>query len=396
MRWIKIFVTFLSIGVSTSINAQWSGQLDTTSNILLQNRYVEIEATMAMFNMYNMEFDKAESHFNYLIKQYGWHPLPYFLMGLSHWWRLMPYGEMETKWDDRFLNYMDTAERLSKRLYEQVHELEGAFFLSAVYAFRGRFYGDRGDYIKASFEGKGALKYLEICRGNEDFSPELLFGDALFNYYAEWIPEHYPMLKPLLAFFPDGDKKLGLDQLEQTARNAFYARTEAQYYLMRILYAEENDVKSSFQLADYLHKQYPNNAYFHRFYARLLYQMGKNDEAIKESKLIIERIDLQMDGYEYNSGRYAAFFLGHINERLRNYEESKKYFKYAMEYGELSESTDKGYYFFAILHLGRIAEIEEDYASAIDYYQQVKRVTKRKQGANKEARRKISELKKKS
>ena len=192
--------------------------------------------------------------------------------------------------------------------------------------------------------------------------------------------------------FPDGDKELGIQQLKTVARNAFYTRTEAQYYLMRISYFEEKDYEASLQLAEYLHQTFPKNAYFHRFYARLLYQTGKYDKATLESKSILNRIDSTWAGYEYNSGRYASFFLGHINEVRKNYEDSKKYFKLAMEFSEWGNATDMGYYIYSILHLGRIAEKEEDITNAIAYYEKVKKVTKRKHSANKEARKKLKEL----
>ena len=385
--------------IGWSLTAQqtsyYTGPYDSLAgNILLKNRYVEIEATQAMFDLYNMNFDRANRQLNYLKKQYGWHPLPYFLYGLSYWWRILPYGTQETQWDDTFLAYMDTAQVLSERLYKEVSEIEGAFFLAAVYSFKGRLYSERGDYIKASWAGKNALNYLDECKDNKDFSPELLFGDGLFNYYAEWIRETYPGLRPIMMFFPHGDKKLGIQQLEETSRNAFYARTEAQYFLMRILFAEEGDIQGSMQIAEYLHDLYPNNAYFHRFYTRLLYQVGRYDEAIANCMEIINRIDNSWDGYEYNSGRYAAFFLGHIYEIKHQNELSKKYFKYAIEYGELTDSQERGYHIYSLVHLGRIAIKEEDWTQAENYFEEVKKFTKRKDRANEEAREQLRKIKK--
>ncbi|MDH5609543.1 MAG: tol-pal system protein YbgF [Cyclobacteriaceae bacterium] len=391
MKYI-IHVAFLLL--SFSLTAQkWTGPIDSAARNLLNNRHVELEATQAMFDLYNMNFTRADRQLQYLKKQYGWHPLPYFLMGLNYWWQMLPYGEKETKWDQVFMAYMDTSEVLSKRLYKEVNEIEGAFFLAATYSFQGRFYSERGQYTKASMAGKYALKYLEECKGHSDFSPELLFGDGLFNYYAEWIPENYPMLKPFMVFFPEGDKKLGIQQLEETARNAFYARTEAQYFLMRILYSEEGDVKGAMQISEYLHSLYPNNAYFHRFYTRLLYHLGKYEDAIRESKQIIERIDLAWDGYEYNSGRYAAFFLGHISEIRHDYVQAKKYFQYAIEYAELSDATGQGFSTYAYLHLGDIAVKEENYDTAREMYEKIKKLTKRKDAINQAARKKLAELK---
>lgn len=391
----RITILTFVFSFTLSANAQWTGPIDSTTNILLKNRYVEIEATQAINDMYNFQFDKARRQFNYLKKQYGWHPLPYFLQGLNLWWRMLPYGTGETKWDDDFLAYMDTSLYLSERLYNEVSQIEGAFFLAATYSFIGRLHSERSNWTKAALAGKNSLKYLEECRGNEDFSPEILFGDALFNYYEPWIKENYPILKPIMAFFPEGDKELGIEQLEKTARNAFYSRTEAQYFLMRILYYENGDIQGALQIAEYLHKVYPMNAYFHRFYARLLYQGRRYNDAIAESKLIIERIDLGEEGYEYNSGRYAAFFLAHINEMRGDLEESEKYYKWALEYGELADATDMGYYHYSMLHLGRIAERKENYDDALEYYKRVKKLTKRSSSANEEAREKINTLRKK-
>ncbi|MEJ0034453.1 MAG: hypothetical protein WDO15_30840 [Bacteroidota bacterium] len=45
-------------------------------------------------------------------------------------------------------------------------------------------------------------------------------------------------------------------------------------WLMRILNSYENDQLRAFQIADFLHKTYPDNPYFHRYYARMLYSRG--------------------------------------------------------------------------------------------------------------------------
>jgi tetratricopeptide (TPR) repeat protein len=363
---------------------------DTTYS-LLADPFIQMEATQAINDMYNFKFERSMSHFNYLKRTHGWHPLPYFLMGLNYWWRILPNFNNE-QYDATFYAYMDTSRYLAERLYKEYDKIEGAFMLAATYAFVGRLHSERHDWTKAARAGKNALNYLEECKGYGSLSPELLFGDALFNYYAEWVPENYPFLKPIMTIFPDGDKELGIQQLKEVARNAFYTRTEAQYYLMRISYYEENDIEGSLQLSGYLHKTFPDNAYFHRFYTRLLYQSGDYDRALKESKSILNRIDSAFAGYEYNSGRYASFFIGHINEIKRDYPVAKKYFELAMEYGEAAEATDMGYYVYAVLHLGRIAEKEEDKKAAIAYYKKVKDVADRKHPAYKEAKMRLKEL----
>lgn len=158
-----------------------------------------------------------------------------------------------------------------------------------------------------------------MCKQSQHLSPELLFGDALYNYFSVWVPENYPALKPILWFFPKGDKKLGLQQLKEVSYNAFYTRTEAMVWLMRILNNYENDNLRAFQISEYLYQTYPDNPFFHRYYARMLYAMGKFAQAEPVCKEILARIDSGMIGYEFNTGRYAAFFWARFMKRAGNW-----------------------------------------------------------------------------
>jgi hypothetical protein len=363
---------------------------DSTRYSLLVNPFIQIEATEAIDAMYNFQFTRANAHFNYLKSKYPWHPLPYLLKGLNYWWQIVPNYENE-EYDDTFLAYMDTTQRLAERL-EEFNKIESAFFLAAAYAFEGRLYSERRQYRKAAVSSKNALKYLGECRGYETYSPELLFGDALFNYYAEWIREEYPMLKPLMWFFPEGDKEKGIAQLREVTMNAFYSRTEAQYYLMRILSGEEADLQGALRVSGYLVEHYPQNAYFERYHARLLYQAGQFEECEQVSRSILDKIDHYYEGYESNSGRYACFFLGHIYRLQREYDLAKSYYERGLKYAEEVNATDRGYYHYSLYHLGLIAEAEGDDELAEDYYKRVRKLTKNKQGVNKMAKGRLKEL----
>ena len=391
---VKNIVSAIIILLSVNVCAQGSDTEfdgDSTRYSLLINPFIQIESTEAINSMYNFEFTKAHNHFNYLQKQYPWHPLPYLLKGLNYWWQIVP-NYNNTDWDEDFLAYMDTTKVLAEQVRDNYNEIEGAFFLAAAYAFEGRLYSERREYRKAAFAGGRSLKYLGECKGHEEYSPELLFGDALFNYYAEWIREEYPLLRPIMVFFPKGDKQKGIEQLKDVARNAFYSRTEAQYYLMRILATEENDLRGAIQVGEYLHSQFPGNAYFHRYYARLLYQAGRYASTELVSLEILDRVENEKVGYESNSGRYACFFLGHVNEVRKKYDAAKTYYKRGLAYAEEAQATKMGYYFFSILNLGKIAEKEGDIELARSYYKQVKKSSKRKHPANRAARERLKKL----
>jgi tetratricopeptide (TPR) repeat protein len=214
-----------------------------------------------------------------------------------------------------------------------------------------------------------------------------LFGDALYNYYSVWIPENYPLLKPILWFFTKGDKVLGIKQLQEVSRNAFYTRTEAQMFLMRILAIEEGKPYEALQVSEYLAETFPDNPYFQRFYARLLYSTGKLTKTEEVSLDILAKIDSGMVGYEATSGRYAAFFLGEVYSRRMMMDKAKTYYQRAVQFGEEAEAEESGYYLYSLLNLAEIAEKEGEKKLAKSYYRQVKKYAKRSHPAHQEARR---------
>jgi hypothetical protein len=368
-----------------------------TTIILISDVSVQLEAVQALNDLYDFKFERAERQMRWFKQKYTWHPLPYFMMGLSEWWKIMP-NTKETKYDDRFLAYMDSSILVAENLYKKhpEYKLEAAFFLAAAHGFKGRLYSDeeRKNWRKAAVQGKIALNYLEDCRGKEYLSPELQFGDALYNYFSVWVPENYPSLKPILWFFRKGDKQLGLKQLREVSYNAFYTRTEAMVWYMRIMNNYENDQPKAYQVAEYLFQTYPNNPYFHRYYARMLYARGMYPELEKQSKRILNLIDSAKFGYEATSGRYAAFFLGQMYDFQRKWDEAKKFYELSAKYAVQIDATESGYYLYSLIALGEINERQGNKAEAKRYFGMVKKKAKRKDEAYKDAKRRLKKLEK--
>lgn len=359
---------------------------ENSSPYLLLDKGLQFRITENVNALYNFDFEKAERGFKVMQYQYPDHPLPYFLIGLSTWWKIAPDVENK-KYDDVFLKQMDLVIDKAKRMLDKDEtNKEAAFFLAGAYGFQGRLLSERKSWTKATFAGKNALKYLNMSKGEEELNPELLLGDALFNYFSVWIPENYPILKPVVALFPKGNKALGLKQLEDVAQNAFYARVEAQYFLFRLYASEEKQPYKALAITDYLHAKFPNNPYFHRSYARHLYTVGRISESKEQSEEILKRIDEKWTGYEANSGRYAAFYLAQYYDRVNDRNNAKKYYLQTLSYGEESESQESGYYLYSLIALGKMANEDKNKAQAKEYFNKVKKYAKRKHPAHKEAR----------
>ena len=360
--------------------------------MLLQDIALQIEVTESMNAMYNFQLEEAEKTFIALKDKYSHHPLPFFLLGLSAWWKIVP-EVANTVYDQQVFDYMDTAITLGERLYkEDSKNYEATFFLAAAYAFKGRLFIERDNWVKAMVAGKEALKYAELTKEKHHFAPELLLSDALYNYYSVWITENYPLLRPLFTFFEKGDKALGVEQLKMVARNSFYTRTEAQCFLLDILVDEEKSYEAGLQLAHYLSTTFPDNPYFERRYAQLLYMTGKFSEAMQVAHRIIEKLAQQKTGYGPTTERYANFFLGHICELQGKVAEAKHFYHHTKQCSEKAGDTDKGYYLYALLGLGHIAAQEDNRRLAKNYYRTIKKLTKRKSTLHKLARAHVIKL----
>ena len=336
-----------------------------TDGWLLLDENIKDELSGAVNNLYNFKYERAERQFRSLRRRYPKHPMPYFLMGLSQWWKIVPTNILTKKYDDVFYAYMDTTIMYGERmLVEKKNNYEAAFFLAAAHGFSARLHSERKDWRKATVHSRHSLNFMNKAKEANGLSPEFMFGEALYNYYAVWIGQNYRLLRPVLLFFPDGDKQLGLKQLKQVADNGFYTGLEAKFFLMKILANEENNQMEAYPISRFLATKYPDNAYFQRFYARLTFVIGNLSETERISLQILDKLNRKMPGYESISGRYAAYFLGYIYQNRKNLPKAKSYYQQAITFAEQTDEAKSGYAVHSYLNLARISHEENNIQQA--------------------------------
>jgi hypothetical protein len=149
--------------------------LDTQGWLLL-NPDIQTELDGAVHNLYNFKFNQAERQFRSLRRRYPQHPMPYFLLGLSTWWKIMPSNAANRQYDRVFFAYLDTAIVKAQRLYDTDNQnYEASFFLSAAYGFDARLHAERRDWRKATVSSKRALTYLQKSLA-QDFPDNACFA----------------------------------------------------------------------------------------------------------------------------------------------------------------------------------------------------------------------------
>jgi len=384
--------------MNSLLNSIYGNVNDTTS--ILTDIDIQIEATSAINKMYNYQFEEAEKEFRWLSSEYKNHPLPIFLLGLSSWWKIdaqssksyIGESQEENILDKNFMNLMDESINLSKRIYNQGNKVDGAFFLAASYGFKGRLLSERRKWSAAAFAGRNAIKYLKEIRKDDLMIPEISFGNGLFNYYSIWISERYPLLKPIIKLFPEGNKNKGVEQLNIASNNSFYTRTEAQYFLMRI-YSGEGKLSKALHLSKYLKDTYPENSIFHKYFTQLLYRNSRLNECLNESNNIIINYNKRKFGYNEDEARIAHFFLGEIYHSNLNFDKAIFNYKKSIEFSEKIGKQKMGYSIFSNFSLGRISFNRNEYKQAKIYFKRVLKLTKRKDDLNKRSRNFLKKIK---
>ena len=145
--------------------------------------------------------------------------------------------------------------------------------------------------------------------------------------------------------------------------------------------------------SEYLHTTYPDNAYFQRYYTRLLFSTGRYAKAKVLAEDMLMKIDSNYVGYEEISGRYACFYLAKIWESNFDQDKAFYYYKRTVEFAEAIKAEESGYYHYALLGMAKIYDKRGETKAAEECLKTIRKHTKRKDIANKDAKEYLKSLK---
>jgi hypothetical protein len=118
--------------------------------------------------------------------------------------------------------------------------------------------------------------------------------------------------------------------------------------------------------------QFPDNSCFQIEYAKLSFELGKQDESELACRDVLQKYARGQVGYEAYSGRAAAYILGYLMQhQYRDMAQAKDYYQRCLVYSEQSGMANRGYYIFAEAGLARLAVQEHDAPAARRYYRAV-------------------------
>lgn len=365
MKYVSRILFFLFLGCSF-LSAQWITDADFKEHSQIGIQLV-----------YNLEFDKAEKEFNYLASHYPSHPAGKFFLAMIDWWKIMMNLDDESH-DQAFIDKLEPVIHLCDSLLDvNPNDITAMFFKGGCLGFRGRLYANRSSWIKAANDGRLALPIVQKAYKIAPNNYDILLGIGIYNYYAYTIPELYPIVKPLMIFFPSGDKKKGIEQLQKAAEKAEYASIEASYFLLQLYFSYEKQYDKALELVTKLYKQFPKNVLFHRYLARTYVVLAKWDEATAEYNEILRRYTTAYTGYTEYTRREALYHLGLCEMEKKHYDEALQYF-YRCD--KLCRTLDKkeisSYMTMSNLKIGMIYDIQKKRDYAMQQYRKVLQLKK--------------------
>jgi tetratricopeptide (TPR) repeat protein len=311
MRHIAVVLLVALLGGQAPVHAQTPEAVAATTPdaSVLDDTVVRFQAKRGLDLLYDMRFDEARRLFDQIDRRFPEHPIGPFLQALNTWWKIL-LDLSNTEHDAAFYAAMDEVIARSDRLLaEDSDHFDALFFKGAALGFRGRLRSNRREYLKAATDGKRAMDYVLAVAERAPENHDYVFGKGLYDYYAAVIPDRYPFAKPVMAFFPDGDRERGLRELHRTATRGYYVQTEAVYFLLQIYYLFERNYQKSVEHVTWLRERHPNNAYFHAFEGRVYARWGQWDRAERIFQAVLERYQARRPGYNAGTAEQALYYL---------------------------------------------------------------------------------------
>jgi len=319
--------------------------------------------------IYNMKFPEAETTFRRIISDYPDHPAGRFFLAMIDWWKILVDPDVES-YDDLFFKKLeDVIYQCDELLDKNPDNVEALFFKGGSIGFRGRLHGFRESWIKAADDGREALPIVERASKLDPNNLDVQLGFGIYNYYAAVIPGEFPLIKPLMIFFPKGDKQKGIEQLTNTAMNGKYAKYEARYFLMTLFFNYENNPYMAEEYAKMLTADFPDNPVFEKWMGRIEIKKGNYMGCAAVFSDVLKKAGQDYFGYNNTKTlRESDYYIGLNAKNEKKLDSAKIFLQNCVDLSKQIDKEDSGFQINAVLYLGMINDVTGNREKAKEYY----------------------------
>ncbi len=307
---------------------------------------------------YNFKWDEAEQIFTKIENQFPGDPRGYhFEASIYLWYYLSSKEDSEY---DNFLHYSDlTIEKGNKLLEKEPENKDLLYIIGTDYTFRAIVFSKAGHYLDAAWATKKSESYLNRVLEIDSTYYDAYLGLGLYNFAVGQIPSAFKWALSLAGI--DGDKSEGIKYISKCAKNGYFSKIDAQYYLSQILAEVLFNYDSASLYLKSLIQRYPNNLIFNYSYASLEIKRHHLDQAQR----VLEKIVTVDTSKFIQLISLSNFLLGDILYKKNDFNSAIDFYQ-----NFLTRTRDNDYTGIAAYRLGICYEISGDTVSAKKYFEQ--------------------------
>jgi hypothetical protein len=357
-----LFLFFFIIVARSDSFSQW-----------IINDYIADSITLKGINyIYNLEFENADRELQQIINLHPEHPAGYFFYAMVDWWKIQIDPDNEY-YDSEFKRKLEKVIDVCDNILDKDEfSVVALFYKCGAIGFRGRLFSHRDSWLKAADDGRIAYPILMKAYRLAPTNYDIMLGMGIYDYFAEVIPSQYPILKPIMLFFPKGNKQRGIEELKMTAEKSRYACYESSYFLMQLYLNYENDPLKALDIAKTLYNKFPSNVLFHRYLGRCFVRLGRWVDVERTFSYVLERIKNKQRGYNKSVEREAIYYMGMYHMAMNNLDVVLQYFYRCDELcRDLDKKKNSGFMVMTNLKVGMIFDMQNKRNYAVMQYEKV-------------------------
>ncbi len=310
--------------------------------------------------LYNFDVAKASAKFDEAIAVDPSHPRPYLSRVMAPLWKFLV-----TRADSDFQEVtrltaecIDVAE---KYLENNEDDADALACLGTAYGFRAYAGGVDKSYLKAAWDGRKSYGYLvDAVRADPQFYDAYLWL-GLYHFAVGTIPKALQWIVGILGI--DGDKELGIREIELAARKGVYNAPQAKYFLVQFYPWYRGDFEAGENVLDELVRDFPANTVF--LYAKGFLKLRQNNVAAALPYFL--KMKELNNAYFSLINKYAELRLGECYFRSGEYKRAKDGYS-----GFLGMNGKGQFEAMASYHAGLATELMGDRVSALPFYRRAK------------------------
>lgn len=310
--------------------------------------------------LYNFDVEGANQKFDEAIALEPRHPRSYLSRAMAPLWKSFvtrsqsDYEEAVRRIDatiDVAQNYLDEINE---------HDADVLTCLGTAYGYRAYAHTVNKSFLKAAWDAKKSYDYLSDAVNADPHFYDAYLGLGLYHFAVAMVPKPLQWLIGILGV--DGDRDLGIREIELAARKGIYNSAEAKYFLVQFYPWYKGDFEASEKLIDELLRAYPRNTVF--LYAKGFMKLRQNN--VTAALPYFLKMKEVSNPYFSIINKFAELRIGECYFRFGDY--SRAHDAYMMFLAMNNPAKRDQFEAVASYHAGLAAEMMGDRPSAIPLY----------------------------